>query len=284
MKRTLFYDCEIINPIRDNGDWRRYTYLGISVIGCYASWLTKDQRLQAFVNNGHFDDLQGFQDLVNEAEQIVGFNSIGFDDPLCQAHGLHIETTYDLMVEVRRAAGEPLSGRCTPGYNLARLSEVNLGRKKTGHGADVPVLWQAGKKQEVIDYCLNDVMLLVGLYQRRTHIIDPVRYGDVILHCDPSLTDWREITATINQLFAERILAISTQKNVWHWSGANIWRVEIVVFQSLILKFPIWLQQCQPWRDYVGLPFQKPPIKLCSHPRKFELANKEDEEFDPIPF
>lgn len=131
MKRTLFYDCEIINPIRSGSDWQRYTYLGISVIGCYASWLPKNRRLQAFTCDEGFE---GFQELVNRAEEIVGFNSIGFDDPLCQAHGIHIETTYNLMVEVRRAAGEPLSGPCTPGYNLARLSEVNLGRKKQDMG------------------------------------------------------------------------------------------------------------------------------------------------------
>lgn len=280
MKRTLFYDCEVKRSPKTYG-WRNYKALGISVIGCHASWLPKNRRLQAFTCDEGFD---GFQELANQADKIVGFNSISFDDGLCKAHGIHIETTYDLMVEVRRAAGEPISGPCTPGYNLARLAKVNLGRKKTGHGADVPVLWEAGKTQEVIDYCLNDVILLHDLYQRRTHLIDPVRYGDVVLHCDPSLTNWREIRANINQLFVERILAISLRKNVWHWSGANILLLEIAVAQSLIVKFPVWLHQSQSWRDYVGLPFQKRPIKLCTHPRKFELANKEDEEIDPIPF
>jgi hypothetical protein len=281
MKRTLFYDCEIINPIRDNGDWRRYTYLGISVIGCYASWLPKDRRLQAFTHDEGFD---AFQDLANQAEEIVGFNSINFDDRLCQAHGIHIETTYDLIVEVRRAAGEPISGPCTPGYNLAQLVKRNLGREKTGRGANVPVLWEAGKRQEVIDYCLNDVMLLHDLYQRRTHLIDPVCYETRVLHCDPSLTNWREVWAVLNQLFAERIVLVALVRDNYHWTQANILFLFIVVAESISIKFPIWIFPSQPWRDYVGLPFQKRPVKLCSHPRKFELANKEDEEFDPIPF
>jgi hypothetical protein len=281
MKRRLFYDCEIVSPIRGGSDWRNYTYLGVSVIGCYASWLPQKQRLQAFT---HDEGFEGFQKLVNQAEEIVGFNSIGFDDPLCRAHGVHIETTYDLMVEVRRAAGEPLSGPCTSGYNLARLAKRNLGREKTGHGAKVPDLWQQGKRQEVIDYCLNDVMLLVGLYQRRTHLIDPVYYETRVLHCDPLLTNWREVRAEISQLFSERIARIQIERNMWHWSGARITFLSLVIAESLIVKFPVWLHQSQSWRDYVGLPFNErlPTVDLTVE----DFLNSDDNEkdFDPIPF
>jgi len=280
MKRILFYDCEIINNPNVHG-WQNYKALGICAIGCYANWLPKNRRLQYFTVDGGFD---GFQELANRADEIVGFNSIGFDDSLCQAHGIHIETTYDLMVEVRRAAGEPLSGPCTRGYNLAQLAKRNLGRDKTGHGADVPVLWEAGKRQEVIDYCLNDVMLLVDLYQRRTHLVDPVYCETRMLHCDPSLTNWREVRAKVNQLFAERIVSVTLVRDNYHWTEANILFLFIVVGESISIKFPVWLFSKQSWRDYVGLPFQKSPVKLCTHPRKFELASKEDEEFDPIPF
>jgi len=283
MKRTLFYDCEVKRSPKIYG-WHNYKALGISVIGCYASWLPKKWRLQAFTEEEGFDR---FQELVDRAERVVGFNSIGFDDGLCKAHGINVTTTYDLMVEVRRAAGEPLSGPCTRGYNLAQLAKRNLEREKTGHGGDVPVLWEAGKRQEVIDYCLNDVMLLVDLYQRRTHIIDPVYYESRVLHCDPSITNWREISATVSQLFAERILAISIQKCVWHWSGANISRLEIAVAQSLIIKFPIWLHQSQSWRDYVGLPFNEklPPVSRIELTAEDFLNSDDDEkDFDPIPF
>ena len=275
MKRILFYDCEIINNPNVHG-WQNYKALGICAIGCYANWLPKDRRLQCFTADGGFD---GFQDLANQADEIVGFNSIGFDDPLCQAHGIQIQTTYDLMTEVRRAAGEPLSGRCTPGYNLARLSQVNLGRDKTGHGAKVPALWQAGKKQQVIEYCLNDVMLLHDLYQRRTHLIDRVQYGDVVLHCDPSLINWREIRSHLIWLAAERLGSISTQKKL-HWSNATILELRISLFESLMIKFPIWLFPTMEWRAYVGLPFKKPQPWATLPTRK----PHSDDEIDPIPF
>lgn len=276
MKRILFYDCKIINNPNVHG-WQNYKALGICAIGCYANWLPKNRRLQCFTVDGGFD---GFQELANQADEIVGFNSIGFDDPLCQAHGIAIETTFDLMVEVRRAAGEPLSGRCTPGYNLGQLAKVNLGRDKTGHGAKVPALWQAGEKQQVIDYCLNDVMLLVDLYQRRTHLIDPVRHGDVVLHCDPSLINWREVIASGKSLFYERMLALSIRK-IPHWSGARIAQLEIAIAQSLLIKFPIWLFPTTGWRAYVGLPFKKP--QPCTNVWPIRKPHPDDET-DPIPF
>lgn len=279
MKRILFYDCEIINDPNVHG-WQNYKALGICTIGCYANWLPKGRRLQCFTVDGGFE---GFQDLANQADEIVGFNSIGFDDPLCQAHGIHIETTYDLMVEVRRAAGEPLSGSCTQGYNLARLSEVNLGRNKTGHGADVPVLWQASEKQRAIDYCLNDVMLLVDLYQRRTRLIDPIRCGNVLLHCDPSLTNWREIRAHLIWLLAERVGSLCTCKKL-HWSNATILELRISLFESLLIKFPIWLFPTMGWRVYVGLPFEKQSAIPYTRRAPQKYAEFQDEEIDPIPF
>lgn len=275
MKRILFYDCEIINNPNVHG-WQNYKALGICAIGCYANWLPKDRRLQCFTVDGGFD---GFQKLVNQADEIVGFNSLGFDDPLCQAHGIHIETTFDLMVEVRRAAGEPLSGKCTPGYNLARLSEVNLGRQKTGHGSKVPDLWQAGEKQAVIDYCLNDVELLRDLYFRRTRLIDPVRYGDVVLHCDPSLTNWWETWGRLINFIIEGVIKIEFPRN-WHWSGVKILKIQVTLLSVFSIKFPIWLFPMMGWRAYTGLPFKKPRLSTTLPIRK----PHPDDGIDPIPF
>lgn len=276
MKRILFYDCEIINDPIALG-WKNFKALGICVIGCYANWLPKSQQLQYFTVDGGFE---GFQALVNQADEIVGFNSISFDDPLCQAHDIHIQTTYDLMVEIRRAAGESLSGTCTRGYNLARLTEVNLGRKKTGLGSEVPALWQAGKRQEVIDYCLNDVQLLVDLYQRRTRLIDPVRYDNVVLHCDPSLTNWREIRSNLKWLVAERIGSISIGEKI-HWTNSTILELRISLFESLVIKFPIWLFPDMGWRTYVGLPFDRKKARVIPLQGRIE---SDDDDDDPIPF
>jgi hypothetical protein len=177
-KSTLIYDCETINciPIGEyNPDFQYcksrddFKGMGLSVIGAYASWTG---RYHVFLN----DNLYDFRDLIKQAERIVGFNSLAFDDKLCWANDIQIKTNYDLLCEVRVAAGMPphyVKGVTRKGYSLNDLAQANLNIEKTGSGAIAPQLWQKGDKGKVIDYCLNDVMLLKELYQQRKQIIDP---------------------------------------------------------------------------------------------------------------
>lgn len=278
MKKILFYDCEIINPIRCKSDWRDYGYLGISVIGAYASWLTGPNRLQAFTA----DRFEQFQWLVDQAEEIVGFNSIGFDDPLCQAQGLTVQTTYDLMIEVRRAAGEPISGPCTPGYNLARLAEVNFGHKKTGIGKEVPDLWGRGECQRVIDYCLNDVELLRVLYEFRGCLKDPVMPGRT-LRCDDRLIDWSGFLANGIALFGDRIFGVNFEDRLFEWANTSALAqtVSINFLGCVRLNFPLYLHCKKFPTKYIGLPFW---IEPCP---EIQLDPKNDPnlpDFNPIPF
>lgn len=175
----LFYDCEIIKciPSRDYNDpkyhycdgWEDFQNMGISVIGAYASWLDSYFTLTQY-------QLKKFNELVMESDEIVGFNSISFDDNLIRANGMDVETSYDLLCEVRIAAGMPpffVKGVTRGGYSLGALAEANFGTGKTGSGELAPQLWQDGEYQKVIDYCLNDVKLLVSLYERRKSLKDP---------------------------------------------------------------------------------------------------------------
>lgn len=177
-KPTLIYDCETINCLPVGEISPNFTYcqsredfkgMGLSVVGAYASWTG---RYHVFLN----DNLDDFQNLVNQAKKIVGFNSLSFDDKLCWANNIQIKTNYDLLCEVRVAAGMPphyVKGVTRKGYSLNDLAQANLKVEKTGTGAIAPQLWQKGEKGKVIDYCLNDVMLLKELYQKRKRIIDP---------------------------------------------------------------------------------------------------------------
>ncbi len=178
--KKLFYDCEIINCIPSHYErsdpnykycdgWRDFENMGVSVIGIYLSWMESYQIIPG-------TQLGEFQLLVEEAEEIIGFNSINFDDNLLKANGVTIETTYDLLCETRIAAGMPphfVKGLTRGGYSLNALAEANLGEVKTGSGELAPKLWQDGQFKEVADYCLNDVRLLVKLYMRRSGLKDP---------------------------------------------------------------------------------------------------------------
>lgn len=172
--KVLIYDCEIINDPNAHG-WGNYQALGISVIGCHADWL--DQPLISFDNRDP-DYLAKFQGLVNQADWVCGFNSVGFDDPLCRAHGVDIDSDIDLLCQIRILSGQPayyVAGVTRVGYSLNACALANGIRAKTGNGALAPLWWQQGKHDRVIEYCLNDVTITRLLYEkwRDKQLIDP---------------------------------------------------------------------------------------------------------------
>jgi hypothetical protein len=175
----LIFDCEIIcGPLGEDEQpipgieyaksWKDFKSMGISVIGTFSTMFGE---LDYF--DGEFLDTD-FDWLLKRHEHIVGFNSRRFDDLLLTScfsvfRDRPTITTYDLLEECRRAAGQPLDyvkGVTKTGFSLNDLSKVNLGPAKTGNGALAPVLWQQGRKQEVIDYCLSDVALTKSLLEK----------------------------------------------------------------------------------------------------------------------
>lgn len=181
MKKILFYDCEIARCIPSKDGYikypRRYEYcagwhdkanMGIACVGTYASWKGYDIFLA--------DNLKEFESLASESDEIVGFNSIEFDEQLLAANGIIVHTTFDLLCETRVAAGMPphyVPGKTRGGYSLEQLSQANLGQGKTSSGMLAPKLWQDGLFKEVFEYCLNDVDLLRKLYSLRSEMSDP---------------------------------------------------------------------------------------------------------------
>lgn len=176
----LIYDCEIIkcipdkNGLRKSGleyckGWDDHVNMGISLIGAWLSW---DNSIRIYPSSA----FNAFQDAVNHAELIVGFNSISFDDKLCQANGIEISTDYDLLSEVWAAAGMPRQytyGVTRAGYRLENLAWANLGKGKSGSGELAPELWQRGKEWEVARYLTDDILITKAIFQRRSQLIDP---------------------------------------------------------------------------------------------------------------
>jgi len=177
-QKIVVYDCETIQCIPTDvcsphikycKGWDDFKGMGISVIGAYSSW---DDRYHIYLE----DNLKDFQKLIDRAEEIVGFNSLSFDDKLCTANGLKVKTTYDLLCQVRLAAGMPsqyVKGVTRSGYSLGQLAKANLGYEKSGTGELAPEFWQKGERGKVINYCLADVVITRKLYERREQLIDP---------------------------------------------------------------------------------------------------------------
>lgn len=168
--RWLFYDCEIQKCIPSDDDdensgyeycggWHDHTHMGISCIAAYTSW---DKAYRVFDD----ESLDEFKGLINKTDRILGFNSKSFDDKLCAANNIRLATDYDLLEEVRIAAGMPptyVKGITRAGYSLDSLSKFNFNAGKTSSGEFAPKLFQDGKYEALQAYCLNDVFLSVQL-------------------------------------------------------------------------------------------------------------------------
>lgn len=198
--KGLVYDCEIIRciPERDMNPqykyctgWKDFENMGISVIGTCD--ITTGE-LRAFVNSewSHlgYPSFSEFQKLVYKTQSkggsIIGFNSFNFDDNLCHANGIVVRSDYDLLRLVRLAAYGSVNWEDQPpGYNysLNAIASTN-GYAKTGSGDSAPKLWQDGKYQEVIDYCLNDCFITYKLFEKfaKGELIDP-NDGKILKPC-----------------------------------------------------------------------------------------------------
>jgi DEAD/DEAH box helicase domain-containing protein len=185
MADFLIYDAEILRviPPRDERDrdltldycdgWNDHKGMGISVVGFGTSkreWFWDATAPDPFL-------VRDFQTAKENGNLVVGFNSRSFDDRLMAAHGIEVQTDYDLLEEVRIAAGFAAHWQSVPkgfSYKLDAIAKAN-GMAKTGSGELAPKLWQEGKHQEVIEYCLMDIkitrqMLLLGL---AGELVDP---------------------------------------------------------------------------------------------------------------
>lgn len=172
---AIIYDCEIINaiPSRDGSvvtgvtycaGWRDFPNMGVSVTGVYDY---AEDRYRVFCG----DNREEFGALIAKRDLCVGFNSIPFDNALlgaCEWPSPIQEKCYDLLREAWAAAGlgPDFNFKTHGGYGLDALCEINFGTKKSGNGALAPVLWQQGRRGEVIDYCLNDIRLTKQLFDR----------------------------------------------------------------------------------------------------------------------
>lgn len=167
----LIYDCEIIKCIPGkNGErvdgyeycsgWTAFESMGISVIGYQWSGLGKPSYC--------LNALEFFRQVyAAKSFCLVGFNSRNFDDKLMAANGAGVLTGYDILEEIRVAAGFGPTYDTVPkgfSYSLDAIARMN-GMAKTGNGALAPQLWQQGRHKQVIDYCLNDVRITKAILE-----------------------------------------------------------------------------------------------------------------------
>lgn len=192
----LIYDAEIIKCIPDKKkkrdpkwqycrDWSDFRGMGVACVCAYDMY----ERLPRIFTAGNWAD---FIKLIPEREEIIGFNSISFDDKLMKTIDVNIRTTYDLMAEAKLTAEAQHRLRYDPrrgGFSLKQLLLDNGLKAKPMDGAHAPMHWQMGNYGAVIDYCMHDVMLLHQLFQRKNRLYVSVLDATLKL---PELRSMRE--------------------------------------------------------------------------------------------
>lgn len=163
----IIYDIEIKKAIAGRNDqrqagveycegWNDHAGMGVSCIGAYDY---AQDRYRMFLA----DNMPEFTELCASADVIGGFNSIPFDNKVCQLNDIPVpdDKSYDLLREIWAAAGLPpaFNFRTHGGYGLDAMAFTNLGASKSGNGATAPVDFQRGRFGTLTDYCLTDVWL-----------------------------------------------------------------------------------------------------------------------------
>lgn len=95
-------------------------------------------------------------------KRIVTWNGERFDLPVLRAKGVgNPAGSLDLMALIQTHT------RCR--YRLAEVAEANFGRGKVATAQLAVEMWQSGNpdlQRQALDYCIEDVRLTWGLYQR----------------------------------------------------------------------------------------------------------------------
>lgn len=97
--------------------------------------------------------------ILERADMLIGFNSNVFDIPLLNRYypgNLSHIRSLDLLAEVQKVLGRRI--------RLQSLSEATLGKGKKGDGLKAGEWWKEGKRDQVAEYCIEDVRLTRELY------------------------------------------------------------------------------------------------------------------------
>lgn len=106
------------------------------------------------------EELPKLWPLVDNADRIIGFNSIYFDMPLLEkyagrsfAHVPHL----DLLVKVKDSLGHRLK--------LDDIAKATLNVQKSGHGLQAVQWYKEGNWESIIKYCIDDVRITKDVYE-----------------------------------------------------------------------------------------------------------------------
>ena len=156
--QKLFEEIEDFSPDK----------LGLSIVSIYTRELNADfKETKGEIMSFWEKDLSGLWPYFQEADRIVGFNSIGFDTLVLQPYTqipLAKLKHFDILAEVKKVLGHRLS--------LDALASQTLEAQKSDIGINAVKYWKAGDPESLAklkSYCEQDVILTRDLYDHALH-------------------------------------------------------------------------------------------------------------------
>lgn len=150
----LVLDIETQNSFQDIGGKANLKLLKISLVGVYVYGLNK---FLTFME----EELDKLEELLKQAELVIGFNLRGFDYPVLENYlknfNFNTLKTLDIMDEVQHYLGYKIK--------LEAVAQGSLGAGKSGTGLEAIEMWHQGDIENLKKYCLKDVEVTRNIYE-----------------------------------------------------------------------------------------------------------------------
>lgn len=149
----IVLDLETQKSFDEVGGRDRNHLLKVSVVGIYSYALNK---YLTFTE----DEIYRLGEMLSEADLIVGFNTINFDNQVLQPY-LNFKISeipaLDILQEVEKIIGHRIK--------LDNLAQTTLGVGKSGDGLQALKFFKLGRIEELKKYCLDDVRITKEIYE-----------------------------------------------------------------------------------------------------------------------
>ena len=149
----VFFDLETQRSFDEVGGRDNFKALKLSVAVTYSS---KTGQFREFREA----DAAALVDELKSADLVVGFNTKRFDYEVLSAYtkeDLQKLPSLDMLEEVHRKLGFRVG--------LGALAEATLGEGKSADGLQAIQWFRQGEFRKLLDYCKQDVMVTMDLYQ-----------------------------------------------------------------------------------------------------------------------
>lgn len=167
MFREVIFDLETKKFFDDTGNTDP-AELGVSIVSVYKRSL--DENLKETGGNllsFWEDDFEKMWSHFQEANRIIGFNSLGFDVPALSPYAPGHFTKlphFDILQKIKEAGGKRAS--------LDALAQETLGKNKIDEGKNAILYWRRGDPEsleKLQKYCEADTLITKDIYDHALH-------------------------------------------------------------------------------------------------------------------